>query len=334
MATYNGARFIRQQLKSLAQQTSLPYELIVCDDSSTDGTPSIVEEFSDHAPFPVRIHKNEVRLGYRDNFMQAAGLAKGDWIAFCDQDDVWLPQKLERVLSVVARHSGLVLVIHSAELVDETLKPTGRRFPNIKHNRIIGPLEHSRTQHYPGFCCIFARVLVDEVPWDANDFPDQYIHDQWICFLANALGRTCYIPEPLVLYRRHYGAVTGNHDRRLLSTTLNDARSASSGDYRKQSQFISRYAELLQSRSRETGSRAVSVELQRASAHYTRFASWLQSRANLYEAGGLFTRMMIFLSLLARRAYIGRPGIVLGPRALAKDVVVTIFGSSLIAVRR
>src|SRR5262249_24814222 len=70
MATYNGARFIRQQLESLAQQTLLPHELVVRDDVSTDRTLSIVEEFSRHAPFPVRIHKNDVRLGYPDNFMR------------------------------------------------------------------------------------------------------------------------------------------------------------------------------------------------------------------------------------------------------------------------
>ena len=107
MGTYNGERFIRQQLESIAQQTLLPCELVVRDDASTDGTLTIVEEFASHAPFPVRIHKNDVRLGYPDNFMQAAILTNGDWIAFCDQDDFWLPQKLERVLAIAARQIGL-----------------------------------------------------------------------------------------------------------------------------------------------------------------------------------------------------------------------------------
>jgi glycosyltransferase involved in cell wall biosynthesis len=334
MATYNGERFIREQLESLAHQTLLPYELIVRDDASTDRTLCIVEEFSRHAPFRVTIHKNSVRLGYRDNFIQAAGLAKGNWIAFCDQDDVWLPHKLERVLAVVARHSGLVLVIHSAELVDEALKRTGRRFPDIKRRKIIGTLEHSRIAHYPGFCCTFSRDLLDEVRWDSEDPQNPYIHDQWICFLANVLGRTCYIPEPLVLYRRHDRTVTANHARRPLSMTINDARSASGSDYRKLSQFISGYAELLQRRSRETGSRAVSVKLRRAADHYTRFAGLLQSRAHLYEARGFFTRMETFLALLMQGAYIGRRGIVLGPRALMKDAVIASFGLSRIALRR
>ena len=304
MGTYNGERFIREQLESLAQQTLLPYELVVRDDSSNDRTLSIVEEFASHARFPVTIHRNDVRLGYPDNFMQAARLTKGDWIAFCDQDDVWLPEKLERVGAVATRHIGLVLLVHSAKLVDEGLTPTGRQFPDIRHRKIVGPLEHSRMPLYPGFCCTFARSLLDEVRWDAKDTRN-HTHDSWICFLANALGRTYYIPESLVLYRRHHSTVTGSYDRRPLSAAINDARSASGLDYRKQSQIISGYADLLRSRSEETKSR--SVELQRASAHYTRLAGWLQSRALLYERDGFRLRIKAFLSLLMRGAYIGRP---------------------------
>src|SRR6516165_6563427 len=105
MATYNGAHFIRAQLESIAQQTLLPSELVVRDDASSDHTLNIVEQFASHAPFPIRIYRNAVRLGYPDNFMQAAALTTGKWIAFCDQDDIWLSQKLERVAGTIARHS-------------------------------------------------------------------------------------------------------------------------------------------------------------------------------------------------------------------------------------
>ena len=176
-------------------------------------------------------------------------------------------------------------MVHSGELVDEGLKPTGRRFPNIRRRRIVGPLEHSCIPLYPGFCCTFARALVDEVRWDAEDPRNQHTHDSWICFLANVLGRTYYVPEALVLYRRHDSTVTGNYGRRPVSAIINNARSASSGDYRRYSRIISGYADLLQSRGGETRDRAVSVELRRAGAHYTGFAGWLQTRAQLYEAG-------------------------------------------------
>jgi glycosyltransferase involved in cell wall biosynthesis len=330
MGTYNGARFIRQQLQSLAQQTLLPYELIVRDDASTDHTLDIVEEFAIHAPFPVRIHRNNMHLGYPDNFMQAAALTTGDWIAFCDQDDVWLSQKLERVVAAADGHSGVALVVHSAKLVDESLQPTGRRFPNIRRKNVIGPLQHSQIPLYPGFCCTFCRVLLDEVRWDAQDPRNLNTHDSWICFLANALGHTCYLPEALVLFRRHAGTVTGKYERPLLSATVGNATRATANDYRRYGQVISGYADLLASRSRETKSRTVSIDLQKASSHCARFASWLQLRAVLYETRGFWTRIRAFLTLVTQRAYVGRHGIVLGPRALVKDVIIALLGSSLI----
>jgi glycosyltransferase involved in cell wall biosynthesis len=143
MATYNGERFIRQQLDSLAAQTLLPHELVVCDDRSTDATLSIVQEFAGVAPFPVSIHQNSERLGYSDNFLRAAGLATGEWIAFCDQDDVWLPEKLAHVAAAAKSQATVVLVVHSATVVDPHLRPTGQRFSEIEigRRRIVGPLQ-------------------------------------------------------------------------------------------------------------------------------------------------------------------------------------------------
>ena len=91
MATYNGAAFIDEQLRSLAAQTVLPSELVVSDDGSTDGTLVHVERFAEVAPFPVLVLRNTEPLGYGENFLRAARLATGDCIALCDQDDVWLP---------------------------------------------------------------------------------------------------------------------------------------------------------------------------------------------------------------------------------------------------
>src|SRR5690348_8403095 len=89
MATYNGARYIREQLDDLAAQTRLPAEVVVCDDESSDGTVAILEHFAASAPFPVHIHRNSERLGYRANFMKCASLCSSDLVAFCDQDDRW-----------------------------------------------------------------------------------------------------------------------------------------------------------------------------------------------------------------------------------------------------
>src|SRR3954470_17842517 len=91
MCTYNGARFLGEQLASVAAQTRPPDELVVCDDRSTDETASLVRDFAAAAPFRVRLHVNERNLGSTRNFERAVSLCEGDLIALSDQDDEWLP---------------------------------------------------------------------------------------------------------------------------------------------------------------------------------------------------------------------------------------------------
>ena len=90
MATFNGDKFIKEQLDSFAKQTITPFELVVCDDGSTDSTLGIVMNFAQSASFKVRVYQNPENLGFSNNFMKCASLCEGEWIAFSDQDDVWL----------------------------------------------------------------------------------------------------------------------------------------------------------------------------------------------------------------------------------------------------
>src|SRR5215217_714545 len=105
MCTYNGARFVAEQLASIAAQTRPPDELVVCDDRSTDATIAYVREFARTAPFPVRIFENEKNVGSTKNFERALELCEGDFIAFGDQDDVWLPEKLRKLEDALANES-------------------------------------------------------------------------------------------------------------------------------------------------------------------------------------------------------------------------------------
>src|SRR5258708_37621369 len=99
MCTYNGARFLPEQLESIAAQTKLPDELVVCDDRSTDGSVEIIRSFAQRAPFEIRLDINANNLGSTKNFEKAIGLCQGEIIALADQDDVWCPQKLSRIAS-------------------------------------------------------------------------------------------------------------------------------------------------------------------------------------------------------------------------------------------
>lgn len=95
VATYNGAKYLAAQLASLADQTVLPAEVVVCDDLSRDDTVRMLEAFAETAPFPVRVFRNDTQLGYARNFARAAKLCSGELICFCDQDDVWAHNKVE-----------------------------------------------------------------------------------------------------------------------------------------------------------------------------------------------------------------------------------------------
>ena len=125
MATYNGAAHIQQQLESFLSQTYPPDEVVVCDDCSTDETIEILESFRESAPFTVAIHRNEKNLGYTKNFEKALQNCSGELIFLSDQDDVWFPNKVERVTDVFLAHPDKLLVIHDGELVDENLVSHG-----------------------------------------------------------------------------------------------------------------------------------------------------------------------------------------------------------------
>jgi glycosyltransferase involved in cell wall biosynthesis len=125
MATYNGQKFVREQLDSLAAQQHLPSELIITDDASSDKTVAIVQQFRTAAPFPVHLHQHEKRVGYRANFMRAAHHCISEVIAFCDQDDIWSPRKLALCVQPF-RDPAVLLTYHNAEVVTEAGARIGR----------------------------------------------------------------------------------------------------------------------------------------------------------------------------------------------------------------
>jgi glycosyltransferase involved in cell wall biosynthesis len=120
MCTYNGSRFLPEQLASIARQTRQPDEMVVSDDGSTDATAEIVENFARSAPFPVRFIRNPRNLGSTKNFEQAIGLCSCDLIALSDQDDIWMPDKLARQAEMFELDPSLGGVFTDAELIDET----------------------------------------------------------------------------------------------------------------------------------------------------------------------------------------------------------------------
>lgn len=208
MATYNGERFLKEQLDSFAQQTLLPIELVVCDDVSTDHTLEILNQFAAKAPFPVKIHRNTEKLGVRDNFLRALELCVGDLVAFSDQDDVWLPGKLAACVAYF-ESDDVSIVTHNASLVGPALEPLGRSWPYRAKAKIEPSLSR---RGYAGSAMMFRRRCAAPLLRDPelrHAFPD---HDHAVGLVAAAGGTEVRCQEVLSLHRCHDTNTSASHD--------------------------------------------------------------------------------------------------------------------------
>jgi glycosyltransferase involved in cell wall biosynthesis len=193
IATYNGARYIEQQLQSIMTQLGPLDEVVVSDDGSTDGTTSILSKFGDPR---IRLIIGDIRLGVIKNFERALGAASGDFIFLCDQDDIWLQGKVDRCLEALKDHH---LVVTNCIVVDESLNELSPSFFDLRKSG-PGTLRNLWKNSYLGCCMAMRSSLLNGV----LPFPRQIaMHDWWIGLVAEQLGSVCFINEPFSLYRRH-----------------------------------------------------------------------------------------------------------------------------------
>src|SRR5579883_1252947 len=122
LCTYNGEKYLPGLLDSLAAQTRKPDEVVICDDASTDSTASLLSGLDERLGATVRVIGNPSNLGYLKNFEKAIGLCTGDVIATCDQDDIWRPQKIERLVREFEADPEVDFVFSDATVIDEAGK--------------------------------------------------------------------------------------------------------------------------------------------------------------------------------------------------------------------
>ncbi len=202
LASWNGGGFIAEQLFSLSSQTRLPDELIVGDDASTDETVSTLEAFAAIAPFPVRIIQNEVRLGYARNFSHLATLASGDVLAFCDQDDVWAPHKLEIVESHFKAHPETTCLVHDARIIDAT----GRLVCQSLFHKLRRS-GHDTGVFVKGCATVTTRGHAEQIfPLPE---PTAWTHDTILHSVSTVLGSRFVLELPLIDHRLHAGNTSG-----------------------------------------------------------------------------------------------------------------------------
>ena len=198
IASYNGEKYIQEQISSILQQLGEENELIISDDSSTDKTIEIIESFQDNR---IVLLKHQIFHSHVYNFENALKHAKGDYIFLADQDDVWLSHKLETMLELLRAHD---LVVSDAVMVDDAMNVLEESFFTFNHSR-KGLLKNLYKNSYLGCCMGFNRNILNK----ALPFPkDINMHDWWIGLIGEIYGDVHFSHKKLIRYRRHKDALT------------------------------------------------------------------------------------------------------------------------------
>ncbi len=302
MATLNGARFLGDQLESIAAQTMRPAELVVCDDGSTDATLQILSKFARTAPFPVRIYQNPDRLGYRTNFLRAAKLCRGDLISFSDQDDVWARDKLDR-MSAAFENPEVLLAFHNATVVDQRRAPVAETFGRSTE-QVYRPLELPPWTIIPGFSQVFRRSLLrysdlHGCSVDIYSIGERMPHDQWFLFLASIFGSVAYIPNRLAQYRQHRLNCSGWLPSAPLAYAFHSVTHAGRYAASACAAITSRLS--LLEELKDAGEDADRVDA--AIDHYLGVQRYAELRLQIYASKSLRCRMRSIASLIKDRAY-------------------------------
>jgi glycosyltransferase involved in cell wall biosynthesis len=325
MATFNGERYVEQQLASIEQQTLAPLELVVSDDGSTDSTLQIVEEFARRSPFQVTVQRNATRLGVANNFLTAASLCSGDLIAFADQDDVWLKNKLERCAAAFA--ARVVLAVHACRVVDDSLTPLGRVFPRIERAHVAKPLESHPWFHMPGMAMLFSAELLKVADWRRRPRAhfaegEQVYHDEWIHVLAQVCGEIAFLPDVLALYRQHGVNVEGAPAARLKAVSR-DAVTVGFEYYRNRAAQAEEWSELFAALAAGGDDGRVYA---RGADYFADLARRLRLRVQAYAPEQRARRLAALARMARRGAYGRRSRGGFGLRGLARDVLMIVLG--------
>jgi glycosyltransferase involved in cell wall biosynthesis len=210
LCTYNGERFLNDQLDSYCRQTRLPDELIICDDASQDSTVQLIQEFAQKAPFTVRLFINEKNMGWRKNFDQALSLCSGDIIALSDQDNIWLDNRLARFEQIFLNYPNVMYAFSDALMVNDKSQDLGYtilgKFYKFYKKLQYSPFEFTkilirRHKDVPGCLMVMKKDLANT----ALPLPDLWDHDTWLSIVGSTMGSVIKIPDVLMKYRLHAG---------------------------------------------------------------------------------------------------------------------------------
>ncbi|MCZ6520331.1 MAG: glycosyltransferase [Bacteroidetes bacterium] len=194
IATFNGEKYIRDQISSILGQLSQGDEIIITDDGSTDNTLEILEDFKDPR---IKIHQNKNRLGPVYNFENALSKASNQYIFLADQDDIWNERKIKTFKSYLSDYD---VVVSDCSVVDNDLNITNPSFYALRKSG-KGLFKNFFQNSYLGCCMAFHRQVLKK----ALPFPPQLpMHDIWLGLVTELFFKSIFIEDKLILFRRHH----------------------------------------------------------------------------------------------------------------------------------
>ena len=196
LCAHNGERWLREQLDSVLAQTGVDIEVVALDDASGDGSVALLREYAARDP-RVRVHENDRNLGPARSFERAMSLCRGEFLAPCDQDDVWETRKLSRLLATIGPAD---LAYCDSRYIDDDGAPTGGRVSDhLSMMQGCEPLQFLFGNSVSGHAALLRREVFER----ARPFPPGVFHDWWLALCAAAGNGVVYLHEPLVRFRRH-----------------------------------------------------------------------------------------------------------------------------------